>query len=366
MPAMKISVHRYRPNILWRYAPTEDRNRYYPYDLHFRRAEVWELIGAWDDALKTFRYLSRYAEDASLPELHAIQTINIGRIQYKMGNYLEAEERLLAAEAFFKRTGDIKRQAIIYQILGNLRLNQFRYQEARMLLERCLDLNAQAHDIPGLCATYGAMGNLEYLNGDLSSAEKWYLRQYEYSLKAGLRDFQAQAMGAMGCVYAQRGQYQIAIKYFKDFLSLSRTIGDKDKIAVALGNIGNYYTQFQEYSKARDMYLQQFELAKQMGKKKGICLALGNLGKASFHLGEYKVALIQIEEAIAIGEKLGLKYYLTEHYLLLSEIYLALGNLPQAEQAAAKAYQLSLENDDPDDQKSALELQARISKARSC
>jgi tetratricopeptide (TPR) repeat protein len=130
---------------------------------------------------------------------------------------------------------------------------------------------------------------------------------------------------------------------------------------VALGNIGNCHVQFGQYAEAREIYRQQLALAERMGEKKGICLAWGNLAKASHRLGQEQRAREEVVSAIAVGEKMGLKYFLPEQYLLLAEVRLALGLLPEAEEAALKARQLARENGDPDDEKSARELLDTIS-----
>ncbi|MBI5804698.1 tetratricopeptide repeat protein [candidate division TA06 bacterium] len=359
------SGHRYHTTILWLRELKKGGGNYLPYDLHLRRAEVRELVGMWSEALGTYRDLAGITEGASLTVLAAAQLVNIGRVLYKMGDHAEAEENLLKADAIFQQLGDLKQQADVCNLLGNIRLNQTRYQEARMLFERRLELNTKSNDASGLCATYGNLGNLEYVRGDLALAEEWYRRQDENARKEDRKDFQAIAMGAMGCIYAQRGEYDKAIKSFSKFLDLSTAIGDTGKIRVAYGNIGNYYVQFENYPLARDNYRRQLILAKRMGEKKGTCLALGNLGKVSYHLGEYENALREIQEAIIIGEKLGLKYFLPEQYLLLAEIQMALNNLSEAERAAARSHQLAEENGDADDEKSAKELQERISKTKA-
>jgi tetratricopeptide (TPR) repeat protein len=336
-----------------------------PYHIHQRCADIWELTGEWGKALETYRRLYGFIRDTGLPGQVAEQQINIGRIQYKMGDHEEAVAFLRLAEEASRGTNDLKQQASICNILGNIRLNQGRYREAAELIGRRLELNTICGDTAGLCATFGNWGNLEYAQGQLEKAEEWYLRQLATATELHIKEFQAVATGALGCIYAQREEYEKAHKSFTDFLGLARAMGDTGKIRVALGNIGNYYVQAGEFLKARNIYQQQLHLAERLGEKKGICLALGNMAKASHHLNEEQRALAEIVKAVEIGEKINLNYFLAEYYLLLGEIQLALKDLPGAEKASVSALNAARENNDPDDIKDAQQLQQKISEAKT-
>jgi serine phosphatase RsbU (regulator of sigma subunit) len=148
----------------------------------------------------------------------------------------------------------------------------------------------------------------------------------------------ASAINNVGFYYRQKGAIAIALDNFHKSLAIRTSINDKKGIAECYGNLGYIYNNSGEINKALDSHISSLRLKEEVGDLKGQAISLNRIAsiyltiaeqlrkeKAVKNIIDYKInqALSSHNRSLAIREKLGAKFYISESLNSIGLIYLS-------------------------------------------
>jgi tetratricopeptide (TPR) repeat protein len=117
-----------------------------------------------------------------------------------------------------------------------------------------------------------------------------------------------------------------------------RVAEDGQGIAAALGNLGTLQEQVHlNYSAAKQLLLRSFEMFKEMGAILSCASILGNLSVACMRNGDTEDALKFGQQSLMLFRKLGNEAEAANQQVNIAEIFLEMGSLNEALQAARTA-----------------------------
>lgn len=126
--------------------------------------------------------------------------------------------------------------------------------------------------------------------GEFDSSIYYLDTALAYFKKTKNRKNVASCQNGIANAYSQLGQYGTALQYYFEALSFASTDGDKDKQAVIYGNIANAYSMMDEGKNALKYHLLAVQLREEMGDTAGVITNYNNLADLYLNLGMMKEA----------------------------------------------------------------------------
>ena len=169
-----------------------------------------------------------------------------------------------------------------------------------------------------------------YLYSKPDSAFYYAQLQYDFSLKKGLKKYQAIALSIQGITLAMRGHSSKAVDYYTKALNLFETIGNKKNIASTLNNIGLIYNEKGDLVKAIDYYSRSLKIQEEIGDRSGAAIALANIGEIYLMQGDLENSLRYHTISLRISTEINYKQNITLCLNNLGAIYKRKGDLKKA------------------------------------
>jgi predicted ATPase/class 3 adenylate cyclase len=242
-----------------------------------------------------------------------------------IGEYASAREHYQAAAAIVSgldSTHFAEEMAGLQRKIGTTYERQAEYDQALACLAAAGQaLDACAAPSPAVRAqiyndvgwTYVRMGSLEEAEGNLLAA----LRLAEDSTRF---DVIASIYNRLGGVYFQKGQHDKASSYVQKSLALREEIGDIAAVARSYNNLGLLDWTAGKWDSALKNLNRSFELHANLGDIEGIIDLHGNLGLLHMDRGDIDVARQHFEESLARAKQIGHSYIIGTTYMYLSRL----------------------------------------------
>ena len=179
-----------------------------------------------------------------------------------------------------------------------------------------------------------------YLYSKPDSAFYYAHLQYDYSLKKGLKKYQAIALSLQGITLAMRGNNAKAIDYYLKALKLFEEIGNKKNVASTFNNIGLVYNEQANYVKAIDYYSRGLKIQEEIGDTRGVAISLGNIGLIYYTLADYQKALSYDTLSLRLSIEIGYEQNITLCYNNLGALYKSYGDLVKAKEYYEQALKI--------------------------
>lgn len=171
-----------------------------------------------------------------------------------------------------------------------------------------------------------------------------YERALNNFVDAGDRDNEAKCILELGRLNFLRGDTSTSIKCLEESLALARKSGSGNTVSQCLMSIGEIHFAQGGYVQTQAHFEEACKKCREQLDPIGESVGLCGLSRVSVVLGKTKLALEQAEEALKIRESLGDRKATAECLCLLSEVYIKMGDLRQAQHVCQQARQLSVEN----------------------
>ena len=245
------------------------------------------------------------------------------------------KDQQLKANALKRKPRTLSSIGIIYDNTGE-------YVKAIEFYLKALNYHETAGDKKGQATTLGNIGlvyyNLREFKRALGFYDKAVLLDSILKNNAGL----GRHFGNMAMVFEEQQMQDKALYYYFKALKLKEENNNQYEVAYTLGNIGNAYASKAEankntakereelYNKALEFENKALKLLQEIGDQNGIARNMGNIGIIFNKQKKNSDAEKYLINAIAICDEIGMLNEKMDFEIILSEVYINLGNYKKA------------------------------------
>lgn len=275
----------------------KDKTRYI--GIILKKAQVLQIIGKWNDAVKILRQGIDLAEGSA----HIAGTARL------MSNPLLIELKCS---------------------LSDILIDQGKYDQAMKLLKETMKQAKKMDYIEGYSNTLGHLGGLFYYMGDFEKAMEHYKENMNICEESGDKMGYAIAVGNLGSVYFNLGDLDKAMEHYNNEKIICEELGDKIGYADAVGNLGNIYHHRGDFISTKTFYQEKMNICEELGDRKGYSYTLGNIGVVYYDMGDYNKAMECFRQKQKICEELGDRRAYSLIIGNIGELYQEMGNFDKA------------------------------------
>jgi tetratricopeptide (TPR) repeat protein len=260
-----------------------------------------------------------------------------------------------------RRTGDRAAEATTLNQIGNVDLEQGRYQQAGDHYRQALALYRAAGDRAGEARPLGNIGIVEMELGRCEQAARYQQEAAAIFRDSGDRLGEARALGNLGEARHLQGRYQEAADYCQRCVDLSREVGDRLVEAWALASLGIADLRLGRCQHAARCLQRAIAMLREMGDRRGEAESLVRLGEVYLGLGRYEHAAGNFEQALAISREISHRVVEAEALNGLGDVFFRAGEAGKARAHHTAALRLASEAGVPLEQ-----ARAHSGLARTC
>ena len=288
--------------------------------------------GNWVAVMQQLQKLERGDEAVTL----AAKLVPFFELRSYWGDWVITHE---IAKACAAKAGNRAGVAVTLNNLGNVYLQQERWQEAIAAYEQSLQTKRELGDVHGVAQTLGNLGSVYLRQGKWTEAIAAFEQSLQTLGELGAAQGVAITLSNLGLVYYQQGKWTEAIASFEQSLQTFGELGDVHGVAATLTNLGNVYYQQGKWSEAITSFEQSLQTFGELGDVHGVAATLTNLGSVYRDQGKWTEAIASYEQSLQIKRELGDVHGVARTLNNLGSVYYQQGKWPEA----IVSYEQSLE-----------------------
>lgn len=327
-------------------------------EAHFRAERFDSARTVWTVALAA-------SEGARDPVAGARALSQLALVAWQRGDMGQAEALAQRALDSGRTHGSAAEPERPHLVLGLVRLDEGRNQEAVEHFEAAADASRTAGDSAMMARAMGGLGNAHTYLGDLARGREYQRSQRE--IGRGLGNLRLEGNGLLNeaMIDIWMGDPRPAIAKIDTARALYRTSGFAVGEQHALGQLATAYERTGEDDLALAALDSALAIDRRLGIKQGEADELRLIAEVHARLGDYRRALRLYEEAEALMRRAGLEGNLGAVLRGKAIADMRLGNLPEAERGAVEALRIHTQSAEPLDRLDDLLLLAEIDFRRS-
>jgi len=260
-----------------------------------------------------------------------------------IGNDTKAIECCSNLLACLRRGGNRDEEGKFTGILGNMYQEQGKYNEAKQLFEKALNIMVETGERRGEGTCYGNLGKVFASLGEYVKAEQYHYKALAISKEIGDKQDEATDYANLGDVFFSVHEFVKAKEYLQKALAINKEIGDREGEARNYSKLGRVLQNLSEHKKAKIHLNKALAIRKEMGDKKGEAANYVKLGNVFQSLGEFGKAKEYLQKALTIQKEIGDKHGEATCSGNLGGLFIRLGDYVKAEEYLRKA--LTINND---------------------
>ncbi len=197
----------------------------------------WQTRGGLREGRRWLERAMARAGGASA-DLRAVADIELASVLRLLGDLDGAMAHLNAALAAFEEAGEIPRVCSIHGIIGNVRRDQGRYEEARTHYLISIELAKKTQDGLRLRTTLNNLGTVELDFGNLQRAEDLFRESLALSRAAGDEWGVASRLGNLAFTLGKMGRHAEAVPLHAESVGIWLLFDDRRSLAEGLEMLG--------------------------------------------------------------------------------------------------------------------------------
>jgi tetratricopeptide (TPR) repeat protein len=191
-----------------------------------------------------------------------------------------------------------------YNSLGNLYLDQLKFESAEIMFQKSLTLAQKIDDKIGIAHAYGNLGIIYSEKSDRSTAIEFFNKSIEAHKLMGSKKDLATNLGNLANQYLLSGEVELAENAYRESLSIEEEINNQEGMATDYGNLGLLFFEKNDPFKAEQMYLKSLSIYELLGINSGVYRALLNLGELYEMKNNISKAISVYERGVKIARLL--------------------------------------------------------------
>ena len=206
----------------------------------------------------------------------------------------------------YRRTHDVRGEAITIGLIGNCYKRLGEYPKALNLLTKALELKREIHDRAEEGRTLSHLGLVYWEQGEYSKAISSFNESISIAQDIHDTQLEAASLNNLSLVYDEKGDYRRSLEQYRHALDLHRSVKYEPGESDTLGNIGGVYLLLGHYSEAEGYYREALAISERLGLKPSETLDLGNIAQCLLGQGKLQDSLASYDQAIALARDSGL------------------------------------------------------------
>lgn len=232
-----------------------------------------------------------------------------------------------------------------FSILLGLAQNYSNADKKLQYSDLLIELSANSDSIPYLIKGLMQKGRALTVKGDLSSALEVYFKAATLASENSLSLDLAKIYAPIADVYSNLEDHQNAVLYYRQSIDLLSEEQDSVSLATALLNLGDEFFYNEQLDSALIYFNRSGVLFDALDYPIGSAYNYGNIGLVRAEQGQDSLAMININRAIQILEKLQDYYPISVYLTYMSDIYKKREDWPNAFANADRSLRLAQEYD---------------------
>ncbi|MEE9223186.1 MAG: tetratricopeptide repeat protein [Thermoplasmata archaeon] len=261
-------------------------------------------------------------------------------INFTLGEWDEAETHAKRSMDIASALGDTKNLSKSMRMLALLQYTRGVFDESESEFSESLKMSLKANDLSGVAEAQYYMGAINEDRGNYDEATAKYKESAETSQSAGEKALEARAKLALGRMYGKKGSYKDSMETIKESIRTFEELEQYDELPRAYANAGAtaFYIDLDEALKWHE---KSMETANRNSDLRMQGYSLSNLAGVYNKKGEPKKALVYLERALEISEKLDEKRMICSINIQKGCTHRLVGELNEADRYFGRAVQVA-------------------------
>jgi predicted ATPase/class 3 adenylate cyclase len=236
-------------------------------------------------ALDTLDY-----QPGSFPAERAQAWNDLAWIDFRSGNFAEADSLLHQALELVAGTDSNEVIASIYNRLGGVAYNQGDWEQAASFLRESIAIRESTRDLVNLATSLNNLGLLEIEMGQFDGAQVTLKRSYELKARLGQAEGIALALNNLGWLQIQRADFADAHRVLAEALELTQQIGYSSLHCQVLSTLGELYHAEGEWEQAQKALAEAAHALQEFGSADQLADVYRQLGEVALDQGDRGLA----------------------------------------------------------------------------
>jgi tetratricopeptide (TPR) repeat protein len=177
---------------------------------------------------------------------------------------------------------------------------------AAPLLEESIRFKQRAGDEPGRVGGMIGRGLLAAGQGQLTEAERWFVRAKRLASRLDMRHARAVALCNLAVAVVQQERPSEAVGHYEAAQKLAEHEGLTDTLAFAVAGEALARLAMKRYSRAHDCFVRLHQLRRDMRQEEAAAIALHDAGVCLLKAGNGEKARMTLENALAEARRYGI------------------------------------------------------------
>lgn len=255
----------------------------------------------------------------------------IGKLQYRKGNYVDALENFGKALALAENLQDSLHIAKYHSNIGVINDVVGNYSEAINYYQKSLKIYDKLDNKEG---KESVLNNIGIVYEEMKNPEKaleYYFQALKLKIERGDKNSIAGTYNNIAIIHRYfYKDLDSAYYFYNKSLNLYEETGNEKDKALLYSNFGIIHLDKNESKEAKSFFQKALKVYQQEGDPKRIASSLHHLGLAFFYESNYSEALKYYKQSLELAEKSNVKKLLSQLYRDLSRLYEKTGDFKKA------------------------------------
>jgi signal transduction histidine kinase/DNA-binding response OmpR family regulator len=261
--------------------------------------------------------------------------------------------------ALEKEYPDENIRGALYNMMGNVRRVQNKYEDALSMYIEAIKLFEKQKNIAGLTQAQSNAGNIHNLLGNTEKALEYALQSLETAKESKVKSSIAYSNRLLGRIYRNINKPEDALRSYEDAIAMYREMKSIRDIGETRLGIGNIYYDLKKYHEAMRQYKEALRWTKSIPDTLLTTYIYVAAGMTQLTMKNYWAARRYTDSSIVMSTKKGLASLEMDSYHTMAEIFEAEGDYKNSMAFYKKYRSIRDSLTDIENKKAAAEVEAR-------